>query len=107
MGINIDKNNRTKIILIAIKITYYVLYWWPKPKVSPVTLASNLLLASGLHHLIHNTDQGVHKGNDYEQDLDILGWSLTSIYFCPFAPPQSRENIRNAVHFTVRFCCGA
>ena len=32
-----------------------------------------------------------------------LGWSLTAIYFCPFSPPQSRENIRNAVHFTVRF----
>ena len=36
-----------------------------------------------------------------------LGWSLTAIYFCPFAPPQFRENIRNAVHFTVRFCGGA
>ena len=26
---------------------------------------------------------------------------------CPFAPPQSRENIRSASHFTVKFCGGA
>ena len=33
---------------------------------SPICVA----VSSGLHHLIHKTDQGVHKGNDYEQDLE-------------------------------------
>ena len=36
-----------------------------------------------------------------------LGWSLTAIYFCPFAPPQSCENIQKAIHFPIRFCGGA
>ena len=28
------------------------------------------LCICGLHHLIHKTNQEVHKGNDYERDLD-------------------------------------
>ena len=60
----------------------------------------------GFHHHIHKTDQGVHKGTNMNGIYSRLRWSLTEIYFCPFAPPQSRENIRNAVHFIVNFCGG-
>ena len=66
-----------------------------------------LVYNCGFHHLIHKTDLGVLKGTNTNERYSRLGWSLTSIYFCPFAPPQSRENIRNAVHFTVKFCGGA
>ena len=33
-------------------------------------LSPNHIIMCGLHHLIHKTDQGVHKGNDYERDLE-------------------------------------
>ena len=65
------------------------------------------IVLSGFHHLIHKTEQGLHKGTTMNGIYSRLGWSLMEIYFCPFAPPHSCENIRNAVHFTVKFCDGA
>ena len=65
------------------------------------------LWLGGFHHLIHKTYQGVHKGTNINERYSRLGWSLMAIYFCPFAPPQSRENIGSSVHFTVMFCGGA
>ena len=75
--------------------------WGEYPTVTVLTATH------GFHHLIHKTDQGVHKGTNMNERYSRLGWSLKAIYFCPFAPPQSRENILSAVHFTVKFCGGA
>ena len=72
-------------------LTYYVLW----------------ILLCGFHHLIHKKYQGVHKGTNMNERYSRLGWILTAIYSCPFAPPQSCENIRSAVHFTVKFYGGA
>ena len=42
MGINIDEINWTEIILVAIYITYSVVYWWPLPNICPVSLPRKL-----------------------------------------------------------------
>ena len=42
MVINVDDNNQTKIIIIAIRSTDFVLYWWPHPNIFPVPLATSL-----------------------------------------------------------------
>ena len=33
----------------------------------------------GFHHLIHKTQQGVHKGTNMNERYSRLGWSLTAI----------------------------
>ena len=43
MSININEEYHTEIVMITIKSTDYVLYWWPLPNAFPVPLASNLI----------------------------------------------------------------
>ena len=47
-----------------------------------------LTATRGFHHLIHKTQQGVHKGTNMNKIYSRLGWSLTAIYFAPSLLPS-------------------